>query len=104
MTRTGDFGLFDRPLSDDFGPKTERAVRDFQRGAGLDADGIVGPLTWQALVVHLIEEGETLSAIAQEELGDRDLWPDIFDLNRELLDDPDKIFPGQVLVLPHAGK
>jgi len=32
-----------------FGPKTARAVKDFQRGAGLEADGIVGRKTWAAL-------------------------------------------------------
>ncbi len=33
----------------DFGPKTEAAVRQFQRDNGLVPDGIVGPLTWAAL-------------------------------------------------------
>lgn len=33
----------------DFGPKTETAVIDFQKKAGLDPDGIVGPLTQQKL-------------------------------------------------------
>lgn len=32
-----------------FDPTTEQAVKDFQQGAGLTADGIVGPQTWQAL-------------------------------------------------------
>ena len=32
-----------------FGAKTEEAVKDFQRAAGLTADGICGPLTWAAL-------------------------------------------------------
>jgi len=33
-----------------FGPGTETAVKNFQTSRGLDPDGIVGPLTWAALV------------------------------------------------------
>ncbi|MEU1044951.1 protein kinase [Streptomyces sp. NPDC005897] len=33
----------------DFGPKTQSAVVIFQKRAGLDADGMVGSATWQAL-------------------------------------------------------
>lgn len=33
-----------------FGPETIRSVRDFQRGHRLQADGIVGPRSWAALV------------------------------------------------------
>jgi peptidoglycan hydrolase-like protein with peptidoglycan-binding domain len=32
-----------------FGPQTAAVVMGFQRRAGLDADGIVGKLTWAAL-------------------------------------------------------
>src|SRR5207253_4331795 len=32
-----------------FDVTTEQAVKDFQQGAGLTVDGIVGPITWQAL-------------------------------------------------------
>lgn len=34
-----------------FGPGTKGAVKDFQVQAGLDDDGIVGPLTWRALLL-----------------------------------------------------
>ena len=42
---------FNPPLAVDgqFGPKTMRAVLDFQHKKGLSVDGIVGPQTWHAL-------------------------------------------------------
>jgi nucleoid-associated protein YgaU len=91
------------PIDGAFGSMTENAVRDFQSGYGLTADGIVGPITWQALDVYVVQSGDTLSEIAQEQLGDASRWREIFELNRALVSDPDKIFPGQVLVLSGSG-
>jgi peptidoglycan hydrolase-like protein with peptidoglycan-binding domain len=42
-------GISPGPLDGLFGPKTERAVRAFQRRAGLEVDGVVGEKTWTKL-------------------------------------------------------
>ncbi|CAD7386283.1 LysM peptidoglycan-binding domain-containing protein [Xanthomonas arboricola] len=47
-----------------------------------------------------VQAGDSLSSIAKRRYGDGNLWPRIFEANRETLKDPDKIFPGQVLQLP----
>ncbi len=37
-----------------FGPKTDEAVRGFQQSLGIGVDGIVGPITWRALVSGML--------------------------------------------------
>lgn len=49
---------------------------------------------------YTVEKGDTLSRIAKQHLGDANAWKKIFEANRDVLDDPDKIQPGQVLKLP----
>ncbi len=46
LRRTPDEGL---KVDGVFGALVETAVKQFQQGAGLTVDGIVGPLTWAAL-------------------------------------------------------
>lgn len=49
---------------------------------------------------YTVKPGDTLSKIAKHFYGDANAYPTIFEANRTLLDDPDKIFPGQVLKIP----
>lgn len=45
-----------------------------------------------------VKSGDNLSKIASKYSGIS--WKDIFEANRDILKDPDKIFPGQVLKIP----
>ena len=49
---------------------------------------------------YTVQSGDTLSEIAQRQFGRASAWHAIFDANRDQLDDPDLIRPGQVLRLP----
>ena len=51
---------------------------------------------------YTVKAGDTLSAIAREQLGDAGAYMAIFEANRDQLSDPDKIRPGQVLKIPAA--
>ena len=51
---------------------------------------------------YTVQKGDTLSHIAQKHYGKASKWHAIFDANRDQIDNPDKIFPGQVLKLPDA--
>jgi len=49
---------------------------------------------------HIVRRGETLSAISQKYYGSAGKWRKIFQANRQLIDDANKIQPGTKLVIP----
>lgn len=49
---------------------------------------------------HEVQKGDTLSKIAEKYYGDPSLYKDIFEANKNILKDPNKIFPGQKLRIP----
>jgi len=51
---------------------------------------------------YTIESGDTLSKIAKEYYGDANAYNKIFEANREVIGDPDKIYPGQQIRIPAA--
>jgi nucleoid-associated protein YgaU len=51
-------------------------------------------------VFYTVERGDTLSKIAKEQYGNAMKYPVIFEANKPMLTDPDKIYPGQVLRIP----
>jgi len=49
---------------------------------------------------HTVESGDTLGKIAKTYYGNAMKYPVIFEANKPMLKDPDKIYPGQVLRIP----
>jgi len=47
-----------------------------------------------------VKSGDTLSKIAKEEYGDANAYMKIFEANKPMLSNPDKIYPGQKLRIP----
>ena len=55
-------------------------------------------------VYYTVKSGDTLSKIAKEQYGNAMKYPEIFEANKPMLQDPDKIYPGQVLRIPPKGE
>ena len=67
----------------------------------VNADALEAPAQ-QAVQVdyYIIQSGDTLSKIAQRFYGNASAYPKIFEANREVIEDPNKIYPGQKIRIP----
>jgi len=74
----------------------------------VDADGLTvaapqgdgGVATMKEPTFYTVEKGDSLSKIAKAQYGRADKWRDLFEANREIIDDPDRIYPGQMIRIP----
>lgn len=55
------------------------------------------PAAWRT---YTVQPGDTLSVIARQVYGQSQLWRIIFDANQDILTDPSRLRPGQVLKIP----
>jgi nucleoid-associated protein YgaU len=62
-------------------------------GAGSSADR-------EAEQIYTVEAGDTLSKISKQFYGEASLYMNIFEANRDKLNDPNKIQPGMELRIP----
>jgi peptidoglycan hydrolase-like protein with peptidoglycan-binding domain len=53
QTALKNAGLYDGPIDGKVGPKTKKAIKEFQSSHSLVADGVVGKKTWKELSKYL---------------------------------------------------
>ncbi len=56
-----------------------------------------------AATLYTVKSGDTLGGIAKAHYGSAGKYPVIFEANKPMLKDPNKIYPGQVLRIPPQG-
>jgi len=56
--------------------------------------------TAEEATYYTVKSGDTLSTISKHVYGDANKYNQIFEANKPMLSHPDKIYPGQVLIIP----
>jgi nucleoid-associated protein YgaU len=79
-----------------------KAIPDWPKEIVADIQAVGGGAAQVVERTYTVKAGDTLSRIAQQQLGDGNAYMAIFDANRDQLQDPDKIKPGQVLKIPQT--
>lgn len=64
------------------------------------ADNLSAPVDDAVVEYYEIKSGDTLSAIAKQYYGKANAYPRIFEANREVIKDPNLIYPGQKIRIP----
>ena len=80
--------------------KTVLIAGNMKGVASVNGDALTAPEAEAETEYYVIKSGDTLWAIASKFLGNGSKYPEIFEANREVIEDPDKIFPGQKIRIP----
>ena len=95
------FDIFDK--KGDKPPASKPDFSDVRSGGSSTAPASAQPTsTSSSGKTYIVAKGDSLSKIAQREYGDANKWRTIYEANRDLIKDPDLIYPGQELKLPRA--
>jgi nucleoid-associated protein YgaU len=83
-----------------FGTKKDEKEPDFSNLRGGSSSTAPSATAVASETSYVVVEGDTLSAIAKRHYGNGAQWRRIYDANRDIIDDPDLIYPGQKLRIP----
>lgn len=72
--------------------------------AKVSDDYFTAPEPEEETEFYTIKKGDSLSKIAKAYYGNAMKYPVIFEANREVIKDPDLIYPGQVIRIPKIAK
>ena len=107
---TGIWGNYDVTLTVGVPSTAQGTLEVFEvsQEDGSEINKVVVPITFGPALLnpyhgytqYTVVGGDTLSAIAQKFYGDASKWPTIFEANRHQIQNPDNIFPGQLLRIP----
>ncbi len=70
------------------------------KGVNKVEDQLTSPPVEEPTQFYTVKSGDSLSKIAKNLLGDGNKWPKIFEANKEVIKNPDLIYPGQQLRIP----
>ena len=94
-------GFFDR--TDDKTPQSRPDFSNVRSGGSTTAPAATQPTnTIGSSTTYIVVKGDSLSKIAKREYGDANKWRTIYEANKDLINDPDLIYPGQELKIPGA--
>lgn len=66
----------------------------------VNIDALQTPPVKDKVEYYVIKKGDTLSAVAKQFYGKANDYPRIFEANREVIKDPNLIYPGQKIRIP----
>ena len=83
-------------------PKPRPDFSDVQSGSSSTARPAPPPPTAKPEQTYTVVSGDNLSKIAKKFYGDSKQWRKIFEANKDTIENPDLIYPGQVLKIPNV--
>jgi nucleoid-associated protein YgaU len=79
-------------------PQLWRRIRETENG--LHRTQFLVARAESARTVYRVRPGDTLALISRMFYGDEERWSAIYDTNRHVVDDPERLLPGITLVIP----